>query len=1469
MPILASTNFVNGYGKASVVTAAAGALPLESITETQPDTFVVKYNTLGKAEWSARIGSTGADIGFAIATDSSGNTYVTGQGGLGAIVTAFNSDGTAFGTTLANAGSNDVFIVKYNTNGFVQWVARVASTGADIGYGIATDSSGNVYVTGQGGSGAVVSAFNSNGTAFGTTLPSLGLTDVFIVKYDTNGFVQWVARVISAATDIGFAIATDSSGNVYLTGQGGSGVTVSALNSDGSSFGRSLLNSGSNDAFIVKYNTNGFVQWVARVASTGADIGYGIATDSSGNVYVTGQGGSGAVVTAFNSNATAFGITLANAGSNDAFIVKYDTNGFVQWVARVASSGTDIGFAIATDSSGNVYVTGQGGSGVIVTAFNSNGTAFGTTLPSLGNTDAFILKYDTNGFVQWVARVASIGADIGYGIATDSSGNVYVTGQGGSNQVVTAFNSNGTAFGTTLANAGANDVFIVKYDTNGFVQWLTRLASIGQDITRALTVDGSGNLYITGQFTSTPLSVYGSSISLFSILPNSGDRDAFVVKYSTSGDPQWAARVASTGADIGFAIATDSSGNVYVTGQGSAVVTAFNSDGTAFGTTTTLNDAFIVKYNTNGFVQWIARVGGSGNDVGYGIATDSSGNVYVTGVGASGAVVTAFNSDGTAFGTTLPNSGLNDVFIVKYDTNGFVQWVARVASTGSDIGFAIAIDSSGNVYVTGQSATGVVTAFNSNGTVGRTLANSGSGDAFIVKYDTNGLVQWVARVRGSGTDVGCGIATDSSGNVYVTGQGGATVVTADNSDGTAFGTTLAHSGSGDAFIVKYDTNGFVQWVARVASITADIGFAIATDSSGNVYVTGQGGAAVVTAFNSNGTAFGTTLPNSGSGDAFIVKYNTNGFVQWVTRIGSGSIDIGYGIATDSSGNVYVACEMDSGQVSIFNSDTTLFGVFASPLGIVKYNTNGFAQWFQTITSTGAIRNRGIAVDTTGNSYITGGGATNAVIQINGGGNSSIFRVLSSAGAGSTFITKYSSNGTVEWLSQINGTEADLGFSISADSSGNVYVTGQAGVGAVVTAFNSNGTAFGTTLPSSGNTDAFVVKYDTNGFVQWVARVASTQADIGFAIAIDSSGNVYVTGRGGFAIVTAFNSDGTAFGTTLPTSGNVDAFIVKYNTNGFVQWVARVASTSADNIGYAIATDSSGNVYVTGQSAGLVRAFNSDGTAFGTTLSSSGGSDAFILKYDTNGFVQWVARVASTGIDIGFAIATDSSGNVYVTGQGGPALVTAFNSDGTSFGTTLANAGTGDAFIVKYNTNGFVQWAARVASTQADIGFAIAIDSSGNVYVTGQGGSNEVVTAFNSDGTAFGTTLPSAGNSDAFIVKYDTNGFVQWVARVRTSGADVGTGVRVDSAGDIYVTGRSIGSVVALNSTGTSFGSAFARAVGPATVFVVKYNTNGLVQWISQYAGTNTKTVGGMAIDGSNNIYITGSFTAGYLVSYDA
>mgnify|MGYP000106108991 CR=1 FL=1 len=213
----------------------------------------------------------------------------------------------------------------------------------------------------------------------------------------------------------------------------------------------------------------------------------------------------------------------------------------------------------------------------------------------------------------------------------------------------------------------------------------------------------------------------------------------------------------------------------------------------------------------------------------------------------------------------------------------------------------------------------------------------------------------------------------------------------------------------------------------------------------------------------------------------------------------------------------------------------------------------------------------------------------------------------------------------KWAKGIGSDDYLYSQNISTDASGNCYITGY---------FQGTAT-FGTTqITSSGNSDIFIAKYDTEGNFQWVRKAGgTTNSDAGNGISADASGNCYITGY----------FQGTAtFGTTQITiSGYSDIFIAKYDTDGNFQWVKKAGGVEYDE-GYGIAVDASGNCYVTG--------FFRQTATFGTTqITSSGNSDIFIAKYDTDGNFQWVRKAGSTNYDYGNGIATDASGNCYVTG----------------------------------------------------------------------------------------------------------------------------------------------------------------------------------------------------------------------------
>jgi hypothetical protein len=247
----------------------------------------------------------------------------------------------------------------------------------------------------------------------------------------------------------------------------------------------------------------------------------------------------------------------------------------------------------------------------------------------------------------------------------------------------------------------------------------------------------------------------------------------------------------------------------------------------------------------------------------------------------------------------------NDALIAKYSSSGTIQWAAKLGGAGDDQVHRVATDSTGNLLVTGFFGSSTLSVYNGDGTLAKTLSNSGVA-SFIIKYNSTGVVQWAAQQNGVNISRGYGVSTDSTGNVIITGSFQSATFTANNSDGTAFGTTLTNSGSYDSFIVKYNSTGVVQWVAQQSGAGQDTARGgVAIDSGDNIIVAGQFYSTTLTLYNKDGTAFATTLTNSGGFDSFVVKYNSAGFVQWVAQQSGAAEDSDYGVATDSTDNIII------------------------------------------------------------------------------------------------------------------------------------------------------------------------------------------------------------------------------------------------------------------------------------------------------------------------------------------------------------------------------------------------------------------------------------------------------------------------------------------------------------------------------------------------------------------------------------
>ncbi|MFA6924583.1 MAG: SBBP repeat-containing protein [Bacteroidales bacterium] len=402
------------------------------------------------------------------------------------------------------------------------------------------------------------------------------------------------------------------------------------------------------------------------------------------------------------------------------------------------------------------------------------------------------------------------------------------------------------------------------------------------DLGYSITLDDAGNVFIVGRFSGT---AYFDKDSIIS----SGDYDAFLAKYDIKGNLVWVRHGGGIDDDRAYSVATDSKGNIYVGGiisnQAAFDKIKVSSAGAS--------DAFLAKYDQNGTVQWVKRVGGSSDDEASGIAVDTYNNVYLTGFFKSTAQFGNFN---------LTSAGAKDAFICKFDIQGNVVWTEQISSKEDVESYTVACDGAGNVFVVGDF----------KGTLHSDdfqMTTIGDFDIFLIKYDQNGNTMWAKQAGGKDYDDVFGVSVDNNGNSYMTGR---------FTDTVSFGGTYVHSvGNEDMFLTKYDPKGNVVWARTAGSRGTEIATECAADANGNVYVTGI--------FQSTCNFDKYSVTSAGINDIFVAKYDSNGNLTGLIRGGGKDIESAESIFLDKKGNVYICGELKGNAVFGTKTLTSLGG----------------------------------------------------------------------------------------------------------------------------------------------------------------------------------------------------------------------------------------------------------------------------------------------------------------------------------------------------------------------------------------------------------------------------------------------------------------------------------------------------------------------------------------------------------------
>ncbi len=795
-----------------------------------------------------------------------------------------------------------------------------------------------------------------------------------------------------------------------------------------------------HDMLVIKLNSTGDTLWTRTYNGfdNSEDEANDIAVDALGNVYTTGYA---------NNDTT----------GEDFVTLKYSATGQLLWSAVFNDpfGDDDKASSIVLDGSGNVYVTGT-------TTKSSDKT----------NEDYCTIKYNSAGLQQWATAFVGPGGgtDRAVKVVVDASGNPIVTGR--------------------CYNGLDDDWVTIKYNTNtGAAIWTNFLDFIKNDRAENMTIDASGNVYVTGRARDI-------------------NYDVATRKIDANGNTLWTKFYAGAGDDRGRAIAVDATGNVYVAGEidlnASSVVDLF--------------DIFTLKYNSAGVQQWVKTYNGtgSGDDIANDLTLANSGEVIVVGY------------TDVAAGTAIDL----DYVTIKYDATGNLVYSKTTPAVGDD-DEATCVVSNGNGVVTVSGGLSAVllnenavsiqydsvgnqvfnksfNGFGENRDAGNKLWADGLGNVYVVGYstelkedrnifiqkiDASGNSVWNKKITGTSgvnTDEGLAIAGDGGGNIVIGG-------------------TIRESGqSNNYFIAKLNTSGDTLWTQQYNfNNGSDRLVSLVVDNSGNIIATGRSDQdanplttnfdVVTLKFNSNGTLIHTMVYNSAASDLdepyslavsstgniyitawtttgtnddiVLVKYNTSGVQQWVKRFENGKDDRSEKLIIDANENIYVC-----GRTELSNN--TFDAV------LLKYNSSGDTLWIKTWNGTGDKDDRfdALTFDNAGSVVVVG--------RTDPDSNGINFDML---------IAKYNTNGSLLWdtIWANTTTSDDAATAVAADNLGNIYVAGESNYGTV----------------ANPNYNYVTLQLDANGDILDVAIYDESGANDKPRDILVTGTSVYVTGAG--------------------------------------------------------------------------------------------------------------------------------------------------------------------------------------------------------------------------------------------------------------------------------------------------------------------------------------------------------------------
>jgi len=614
------------------------------------DVYLVKTDASGNLQWQKTFGGADNDYGWSVQQTTDGGYIIAGY------------------TYSSGAGSCDIYLLKVDASGNLDWEKTFGGAISDHGYSVQQTADGGYIIAGDTRS-------------FGA-----GENDAFLVKTDASGNPDWEKTFGGASFDYGYSVQQTTDGGYIIAGY-----TYSS-------------GAGNCDAYLINTDASGNLNWEKTFGGANSDYGYSVQQTSDDGYIIAGYTKS------------------SGAGRDDAYLVKTDASGNLDWEKTFGGTDNDRGYSVQQTSDDGYIIAGY------------------TKSSGAGEEDAYLVKTDASGNLDWEKTFGGFVSDFTYTAQQASDSGYIIAGD------------------TRSFGAGEDDAYLAKIDASGSLQWQKTFGGtvwkIGYSVQQA--TDGG---YISAGYT-------------YSF--NTGDSNFYLLKTDSNGNFQWDKTYGGAGWDTGWSIQQTTDGGYIIAGY----TYSFGAGN---------SDFYLVKTDSNGNFQWDKTYGGADWDIGWSVQQTLDGGYIITGY-------------------TYALASTSDVYLVKADSNGNFQWDKRYGGTGWDIGWSAQQTSDGGYIITGYTYS----------------SGADNSDVYLIKTDSNGNSEWEKTFGGTNNDHGLSVLQASDGGYIIVG------------DTYSFG-----AGKSDVYLVKADSSGNFQWEKTFGGIENDFGLSFQQTVDGGYIIVGN------------------------------------------------------------------------------------------------------------------------------------------------------------------------------------------------------------------------------------------------------------------------------------------------------------------------------------------------------------------------------------------------------------------------------------------------------------------------------------------------------------------------------------------------------------------------------------------------------------------------------------------------------